>query len=67
MVNASKIRARMDLLGVTASELGDILGISHSLASRKLNGLSPMSLDDAEKLQEILKIEDEDFGSYFFA
>lgn len=67
MINASKIRARMDALGVTVSQVSEIWGKSHFATSGKLQGISPMSLDDAEILQEILKIDDEDFGSYFFA
>ena len=67
MINASKLSERMSTLDITVYEVSEVLGYGVSLASRKLYGLSPMTLDDAEKLQKLLKIEDEDFGSYFFA
>lgn len=57
----------MDALGVTVFQVSEIWGKNRLVTARKLQGISPMSLDDAEILQEILKIDDEDFGSYFFA
>ncbi len=67
MVNASRIRARMSALDISVDKVAERLGHGVLLTSRKINGLSPMTLDDAEILQKLLKIEDEDFGSYFFA
>ena len=56
----------MEVLNVTVAQVSKRWGKSVSLSSRKLNGISPMTLDDAETLQEILNISDGDFGSYFF-
>lgn len=67
MLNISKVRGRMAELKVTQKDVAAALGIAMPTASQKLNRVRPMSLDEAEKLATLLKLEDSQFGEYFFA
>lgn len=67
MVNLAKLRGRLRELGLTQSGLADHLGIANATASQKLNGIRPITLDEAEKIAEFLSIPDVDFRAYFFA
>lgn len=67
MLNVVKIRERMAELGVTQKDVAQILGLAAPTVSQKLNRVRPMDLDEAEKLAVLLKIEDSQFGKYFFA
>lgn len=67
MLNVSKVRGRMAELGVKQKDVADALDIAVPTASQKLNRVRPMNLDEAEKLAELLKLDNEQFGEYFFA
>lgn len=67
MLNVSKVRGRMAELKVTQKDVATALGIAVPTASQKLNRVRPMNLDEAEKLAGLLKLEDGQFGEYFFA
>lgn len=67
MLNVSKVRGRMAELKVTQKDVATALGIAVPTASQKLNRVRPMNLDEAEKLAGLLKLEDWQFGEYFFA
>lgn len=67
MLNVSKTRGRMAELGLTQKDVAKALGCAGSTASQKLNRVRPLNLDEAEKLAELLNIEEEQFGEYFFA
>ena len=67
MLNVSKVRGRMAELNISQKDVAKALGIAASTASQKLNRVRPMDLDEAEKLAELLKIENHQFGEYFFA
>lgn len=67
MLNVDKVRGRMAELRLTQKDVALALGIAVSTASQKLNRVRPMDLDEAEKLAVLLKLEDSQFGSYFFA
>ena len=43
------------------------LGIAQSTFSQKINGIRGLSLDEANKLSEVLEIPQNEFGDYFFA
>lgn len=66
MLNVSKVRGRMAELKVTQKDVATALGIAVPTASQKLNRVRPMNLDEAEKLAGLLKLEDWQFGEYFF-
>lgn len=67
MLNISKVRGRMAELKVTQKDVAAALGIATPTASQKLNRVRPMNLDEAEKLANLLQLEDGQFGEYFFA
>jgi len=67
MLNVAKIRERMKELEIGQKDVAAALGIALPTASQKLNRVRPMSLDEAEKLATLLKVEDHEFGDYFFA
>lgn len=67
MLNVSKVKGRMAELGLTQKDVAKKLNIALPTASQKLNRVRPMDLDEAEKLAELLKLEDRQFGEYFFA
>ncbi|WP_243276458.1 helix-turn-helix domain-containing protein [Intestinimonas butyriciproducens] len=54
-------------LKLSQKDVAEALGIAVSTASQKLNRVRPMDLDEAEKLATLLKLEDNQFGEYFFA
>lgn len=67
MLNVDKVRGRMAELRITQRDVADALGIAVPTASQKLNRVRPMDLDEAEKLASLLKLENDEFGLYFFA
>lgn len=67
MLNVNKIRGRLAELNLTQRDVAQALGIALPTASQKLNRVRPMDLDEAEKLAALLKIDDDQFGEYFFA
>ena len=64
--NTDKIKARMDELSITQVQLARELGVATPTICQKINNIRPFSLEEAEKVAEVLKIKDKDFGSYFF-
>lgn len=66
MPNTEKIKARMEELSITQARLARELGIATPTICQKINNIRPFSLEEAEKVAEILKIKDRDFGTYFF-
>lgn len=67
MLNVDKVRGRMAELRLTQKDVANALDIALPTASQKLNRVRPMDLDEAEKLAELLQIDDAQFGDYFFA
>lgn len=67
MVNTTKIKARMVELELNQTGVAAEMGIAQSTFNQKINNTRPMSLDEAEILQRILKVADADFGEYFFS
>lgn len=66
MLNVSKVRARMFELKITQKDVAAALGIALPTASQKLSRVRPMNLDEAEKLATLLRLDDKQFGEYFF-
>lgn len=66
MVNTAKILERMREVGVSRADIAESLNLAKPTVSQKLRNIRPMFLDEAEQLCALLKIEDCDFGKYFF-
>ena len=67
MLNTNKIKGRMRELGIVQKDVAEALNIRPPTASQKINGIRPMSLDEAKELADLLRIDPADFGTYFFA
>lgn len=67
MINSEKIKDRMKNMGIMQKEVADVLGIKPPTVSQKINGVRPMDLDEAKALAQMLEIQPEEFGLYFFA
>ncbi len=67
MLNVDKVRGRMAELRLTQKDVAAALGLAAPTISQKLNRVRPMDLDEAEKLAVLLKLDDSEFGEYFFA
>lgn len=67
MVNSNKIKGRMKELGLTQADVAHELGIATPTASQKINNVRYFTLDEAEKLSNLLQITLAEFGDYFFA
>jgi transcriptional regulator with XRE-family HTH domain len=66
MVNTQKIKARMTELDLNQTEVAAQIGIAQSTFNQKINNSRPLFLEEVEKLQELLKIDNADFSDYFF-
>ena len=67
MVNEKEIRKRMIDCEKDVYALARLLGKSYSTVQKKLNNKTPMTLEEADKIQSALGIHDEDFGFYFMS
>lgn len=65
MINKMEIMKLIVDKGVTINDIALYLGKSCPNVWSKLTGRLPLSLWEAEKIQDILEIEDCDFGFYF--
>lgn len=65
MIDVAKLRRRMAKLKLTEKQVVSKAGIS--CCGLKLQGIIPLTLDEAEKLAQILEIRDSEFGKYFFS
>lgn len=66
MINSRKVNARMKELELTQTKVAADMNIAQPTLSQKINNARPMDLEEAEKLQIILEIPDNEFKSYFF-
>lgn len=67
MLNVSLVKQRLRDLGLTQADVAKSLAVAQPTANQKLNRIRPLSLDEAEILADLLQIESEEFGKYFFA
>lgn len=67
MINTNKIKGRMAELELTQKDIAKMLNIAQATANQKINNVRPLTLVEAEKLCEILKISPSEFNIYFFA
>lgn len=66
MVNVKAIKIRMIELDVTYDDIARALGRKRNTVRCKLYGYRPLFLHEAEIIQKILKIPDDEFRYYFF-
>ena len=66
MPNEKKIKARICELGLTIKSVADKMGLTAYTLGQKIAGKAPMSLKEARRLQEILRISDNEVVLYFF-
>lgn len=67
MLNVNLVKKRLNDLGLTQADVAKALSVAQPTANQKINRVRPLSLDEAENLATLLKIESEEFGQYFFA
>lgn len=65
-MNVIEIKKRNLELGITPKDWAECLGVKLQNAYNKINGKSHLTLEQADKIQKLLKIEDCEFGLYFF-
>ena len=66
MVNTNKIKARIVEKGKTIEKLAADMDITPYTLGRKIRGQSQMTLKEADQLQQLLDISDDEFCLYFF-
>ena len=66
MINSNKLNGRIREFGLTQKDCADVLGITAATMSQKINNKRGMTLDEASKLSDFLRITMEEFPVYFF-
>lgn len=67
MINSNKIKGRMKELGFIQADVARELNIAEPTVSQKINNKRPMDLDEARVLAQMLRIDNSEFGVYFFS
>lgn len=65
MINTKEIKKLLIDKDLKIHDVAAYIGKSYSNTLLKINGKAPMTLQDAEKIQFLLDIDDSDFGFYF--
>jgi transcriptional regulator with XRE-family HTH domain len=65
MVNTLKLRGRIRERGLTQKDVAIMLGVSETTVGAKINNRSPITLDEAERISEVLGISDDEFVAFF--
>lgn len=65
MVNTLKLRGRIREKGLTQKDVAEMLNVSETTVGAKINNKRPITLDEADKISEILGISDGEFVSFF--
>lgn len=66
MVNTKEIRKRMIDLDLTYAKLAVALNLAPTTVRHKIYNVRPLTLEEAYKMQQVLKIADSKFTTYFF-
>ena len=66
MPNTKLIQDRLKKLGLTQKDLANQMTLAAPTVSQKINNIRPITLAEAEKMAQVLKIKDKDFRIYFF-
>lgn len=65
MINTKEIKKLLIDKDLKVSDIANHISKSYSNTLLKINGKTPMTLLEAEKIQHLLGIDDSDFGFYF--
>lgn len=66
LINTAKLKGRMAEMELTQKDIAREMNLATPTINQKINNLRSMSLEEAERLSKILKIESTKFGEYFF-
>lgn len=68
MVNTDKIRGRMAEMRFTQKDIAskDVWNCALPTVSQKLNGIRPISLNEANSLAELLNLDEKEYFEFFF-
>ncbi|MBQ4518338.1 MAG: helix-turn-helix transcriptional regulator [Clostridia bacterium] len=66
MVNTNKLRGRIVEQGLTFGSLAMKVGISPSTLGRKIRNVSDMTLEEVERIRDVLGIPTNRIMEYFF-
>ncbi|WP_243691632.1 helix-turn-helix domain-containing protein [Hungatella hathewayi] len=68
MINTRKVKGRMAELGLTQKDIAskDVWGCALPTVSQKINAIRPITLDEADRLAEILSLSTEEYKEFFF-
>lgn len=67
-MNANKIRGRMAEMKLTQKDIAqkNVWNCALPTVSQKLNGIRPMSLDEANALAKLLRLDEKEYYEFFF-
>lgn len=66
-MNVIEIKKRNLELNISPKDWAECLGVTVQQAYKKINGKSPLTLWQADRIQKLLKIADEEFAFYFLS
>lgn len=66
-MNVIEIKKRNLELNISPKDWSECLGITVQQAYKKINGSSPLTLEQADKIQNLLMISNEEFIFYFLS
>jgi len=65
-MNLLRIKGRIVEMGMTQIEFAKQMGIAQATLSQKIKGDRPITLEQAEKMANLLNIQNDKFTYYFF-
>ena len=66
MVNTNKLRGRIVEQGLTFGRVAQKVGVSPSTLGRKIRNVSDMTLEEVERIRDVLNIPNNRIMEYFF-
>lgn len=67
MVNCNKLKGTMVEHSITASEMAAVLGINRATLSRKINGESSFTIDEADTIVKHMNLSAQEAQAIFFS
>lgn len=67
MVNSKALKARLVELDMRIADVAEAIGKTYATARNKLCGATPFTVYEAELVQNLLNIPDEEFCYFFMA
>ena len=65
-MNIPKLKGALAERGIKSNDLGDLWGCSRQTVSGKINGKTPISLDEAQRFSEYAHLTDDEKVEIFF-